>query len=489
MNDSPSPYPVHAFPTDIRDAILEVIEHMQAPDALIAGSFLTAMSIATQGDIDVELPTGQIRPVSLNILIIADSGERKSATDGLVCNPIKDHDLNMGLEHDAAEISYKASHRLWKAKDAMLQKKVDKAVQTGALNLNEMNHHPIHEELVRHERQEPAKPARERIVHENITDRSLLTAMQGDGKAIALMSDEAEIVLKGTAMSGLGTLNKAWDGAKTLPVDRMDAPPQVYNPRLTVSLMVQKMLFEDYMNRRGERARASGHLARYLVVCPESTVGFRYMTLEERIWQHLPAFHQRVAELLHGTHQRRAAGVYTRQLLSFTAEAKELWVREVNDVEPRLRRGADLDSVRDFASKFMEITSRLAAILHYFDRQQGMAISAETLGRALDIVGWHFDEYIDLFGEATEPEGVKDARRIVRHLWSRYWMKGLDRAVRNDVRQSGPIRHQGRFEVALHHLCEDRVIQVEHEDPIRRKGRLWIYLNGDEFKNFRYRRD
>lgn len=85
-------YPIHAMYSAIRDAILEVQHNLKAPDALIAGSFLTAMSIASQGDVDVELPTGQLRPVSLDVLVIADSGERKSATDSIVGAPIYEHD-------------------------------------------------------------------------------------------------------------------------------------------------------------------------------------------------------------------------------------------------------------------------------------------------------------------------------------------------------------------------------------------------------------
>ena len=94
MNNTllPSPYPVNALHAGIRDAVLEVQANLQAPDALIAGSFLTAMSSACQSDVEVELPTGQVRPVCLNILTIADSGERKTTTDSVVCAPIYDHD-------------------------------------------------------------------------------------------------------------------------------------------------------------------------------------------------------------------------------------------------------------------------------------------------------------------------------------------------------------------------------------------------------------
>src|SRR5690606_26581474 len=163
----------------------------------------------------------------------------------------------------------------------------------------------LREELIRHGAREPAKPVLSRIVHQNITERPLMESMQGDGKSIAILSDEGEIVLKGGAMNKFGTLNKAWDGAKTLTLDRADDSIVVNNPRLTISMMVQERVFREFMNKRGEVARGSGHLARYLVAWPASTQGFRFMSLEEPVWEQLPRFHQRVSELLTAAQARR----------------------------------------------------------------------------------------------------------------------------------------------------------------------------------------
>jgi len=474
-NHLPRAYPIHAMYSAIRDAILEVQRNLQAPDALIAGSFHTAMAIACQGDVDVKLPTGQVRPVSLDVLVIADSGERKTATDNIVCAPIYAHDQEMAREHAKALITYKADRRFWEARGASIQRKIVRADDDECTD-------QLRETLIKHDEQEPSKPVLTRIVHQNITERPLIEAMRGDGKSIAILSDEGEIVLKSGAMRTLGTLNKAWDGAKTLPLSRMDDSIDVFNPRLTISMMVQEKVFKAFMDKRGEIARASGHLARYLVAWPASTQGFRYMSLEDPVWEHLPKFHARVTELLAATHARQASGDHSRKVLSFTREAKELWVQTQNDIEPRLHQSGDLASVRDFASKSMEITGRVAAILHHFSGQEGGLISMETLERALDIVGWHFDEFIALFGDRDdEPEHVKDVRTLGRYLWNRYWRLGHHQAVRNEVRKCGPIRHQGRFETALNHLCMENSVRVVHENAIKGKGKLWIQLNPNIF--------
>jgi hypothetical protein len=58
-------FPTHAFYNSIRQALEEVRANLQAPDGLIAGAFLTGLSICAQGDINVLLPTGQISPCLL----------------------------------------------------------------------------------------------------------------------------------------------------------------------------------------------------------------------------------------------------------------------------------------------------------------------------------------------------------------------------------------------------------------------------------------
>lgn len=471
-------YPTHALHSSIRDAIWEAQRNLQAPDALIAGSFLTAMSIASQGDIDVKLPTGQVRPVSLDILTIADSGERKSATDSIVCDPIYSHEKTLAMDHALALQAYKADRSLWNAKEASLQRRIAKAVDAGSKD----DIDNLRSELIAHGSCEPAIPTRNRIVYQNITERPLMEGMKGDGKSIAILSDEGEIVLKGGAMNKLGTLNKAWDGARTLTLDRADDSIIVTNPRLTISMMVQEKVFGEFMKKRGDLARGSGHLARYLVAWPASTQGFRFMSLDEPVWEHLSVFHQRVSALLAANQARRATGDFGRKELSFTPEAKELWVQTQNGIEPRLRPDGDLVSIRDFASKSMEIAGRVAAILHHFTEQEGEHITMETLDRALKIVGWHFDQFIAIFGDrADEPEYARDARMIVQYLWRRYWRQGLWAAMRTDVRRCGPVRSQPRFEAALMHLQMQGAVQILRQDPAQGRGRLWIHLNATTF--------
>ena len=472
----PPAYPVDAMYSLVRDAVWEVRDQIQAPDALVAGSVLTAMSMACQGNIDVLLPTGLIRPPSLFFAMFGQSGERKTTVDSLVCTPIHEHDKAYTAANADALAHYEATLRMWQAEDAALQRKLGKAVQQ-CEDLEQYR-----DNLVAHARLKPRKPAPMRIVHQNITERPLMEALQGDGKSIAIVSDEGEIVLKGGVMSKMGLLNKAWDGAASLSLDRMDGHVQVTNPRMTVSFMIQEEVFQEFWDKRGHTARGSGHMARYLVAFPASTVGFRRMTLQDHTWTCLPPFHDRLNELLVTADQRRANNG-SRTLLEFSIEAKELWVRSQNRVESLMRPGECYFGIKDFASKFLEIAGRVAAIFHYFNGLQGH-ISRETLERALDVVDWHLNEFNRIFGDSNRVSQLQqDVQYLGYYLLNRYWNEGHDKASWNEVRtRNGSVRDQKRFEAAMRELWREGSVRFDTESSGRGKGKRYIYLNPQQFQ-------
>lgn len=466
-----SPYPLDALYVTARDAAWEVVDQVQAPIALVGLSILAAMAVACQGNVDALLPPGLLRPTSLFLAMFGQSGERKTTVDNLVSAPLYEHDAKNASLNAEGAAQYEASLSMWEAERAALRKRLVKASQEG----EELEQ--FRSELVAHALLKPAKPAPKRIIHQSITERPFLEALQGDGKSIAILSDEGEIVLKGGAMSKMGVLNKSWDGAASLTLDRADGHVQATNPRVTISFMIQEEVFQDFLDKRGRIARGSGHLARYLVAWPASTVGFRRMTLEDHTWAHLPTFHNRLNELLIEADQRQAQG-RPRDKLEFSVEAKELWVASQNWVEPQMQPGRAYAGIKDFASKMLEIASRVAAILHYFHGLEGR-ISRETLERALNLVWWHLDEFNRLFGDANNaPQHQRNMHNICKHLYNKYWLEHLDKASWNEVRKCGPVRDQDQYEAGVRGLEQQGLVEVKREGDF---GKQYIRFNSMAF--------
>ncbi len=305
MNTNAPPlYPLSALPLVVANAAMEVHQHVKAPDALVGMAFLTALSVSCQGLIDVRLPTGQLRPVSLNTKCVADSGERKTGTDDLVSAPIFRFDEWRTKKYEADLKEYHLELRFWKAIEAGIQRKLTKALQNGEL-LDDLRL-----EFTNHAAKEPTKPRLRRIMRQNATERAIMDALEGNGESIAFMSDEGEVILKGGALNRTGLRNKAWDGARLLAFDRAGGESTLArNPRVTVAFMVQQEVLRAFVERHGDVTRGSGHWARYLVGWPSSTQGMRFMSYSDPVWVHLPVFHARVTELLEEYARRIDAGV------------------------------------------------------------------------------------------------------------------------------------------------------------------------------------
>ncbi|MBB5766517.1 YfjI family protein [Xanthomonas euroxanthea] len=465
---NPDNFPTNALYPLIRDAVLETQDNLQAPLALIASSFGTVMSAACQGLVVVETPAGQERPASLFYATIADSGERKTACDNLVGTPLFEYDARLAIASESAVHEHLADMSYWKMKNKILHGKLHKAMSAGA----EEEASLIRAEIAKHNKAEPEKPGKISMIHQSITERPLMEALRGDSKCIVIMSSEGEIILKGGATNKFGLINEAWDCPKILSFQRADVNHVARRPNMTLSFMVQEEVFKDFMDKRGRLARGSGFLARFLVARPSSTMGFRYMTLDEPVWEKLKLFHARVRELLELRFQPRSTPVR----LTFTQEAKELWVDHQNRVEAAVRKDGQLFGVRDFAAKALDNASRLAAILHFFSGQAGTEISHETLDRALIIGNWHINEALRMFSGDDIPEYEDDAHKLTDFMHRKYYSRGRSTVRRNILRKEGPIRHQGRFEAALDYLQDTGVIRVRYHNEESGSGPLWVEM-------------
>lgn len=435
----PAPYPIDAFLAVVRDAGRELQQNVQAPDALIGMALVSAITTACQGQIDVKLPTGRVRPVSQNVLVVAESGERKSTVDSLVFSPFYERDVHAVMMH-----------------------------------------------LSESDNERPSKQGKERkklriTMRQDITSRAIMEALQGEGESIALVSDEGQVLLQGPAMKNLGLLNRLWDAPRILPLSRARRDHVlVLDPRVSVNLMTQQGPLQEYIEKHGNRARQSGHWARYLVGWPASTMGYRAVNHGEASWSCLQTFHARIDELLGKQASMRVDGPVEREIIEFSDNAKDRWFSLANQTEWMLRPGEFLYDINDFASKVMEILARLAATIHYFAGEAG-GVTLDTLERAFVIVNWHVNEYKRLFSvEFAMPQERVDAQCVATYLRTHVWRGiGSDSFVaKNHLLRCGPVRTRDRLDPALGMLEYMNAIRIEIAPKDKRR---YVRLNDAYF--------
>ncbi|WP_164274009.1 YfjI family protein [Stenotrophomonas sp. B1-1] len=438
-------YPMNAFLAVARNAGMEVSRNVQAPDALIGMSLIHAISMACQGLIDVKLPTGQVRPVSQNLLIIAESGERKSTVSSLLFAPFREADTEAVASHKEKKDAHQAELGAWEAKNKGLRSAIARVISRG------QGSDELEARLLEHGRCKPIEPRLRYFMRQEITGKAITEALVGDGESIAISTDEGHVLFRSEAMSHLGLLNRLWDSPGVLMRDRAEENLLALNPRVSVSIMTQHEPFKAFLDRKGSVAKGSGHWARYLVGWPQSNMGFRMVSGVEPIWDHLPVFQERIRVLLHRYRTQIELGPIGREVIEFSYDAKSRWIELAQETERLLRQGEYLSDINDFAAKVMEILARLAAAMHYFAAEAG-PITVDTLNRAFEIVKWHESEYKNLFSpENAAPQDLMDARAVAYYLKTRIWRgASSDTWVpRNEVLRNGPVRKRDRLTAAL----------------------------------------
>lgn len=477
-NFNQNPYPLLSFPPRIYAAAMETLKIVQTTNVIAATSILTALSNSVGCNADWKHPgTGQIRPSTLYLWVVALSGERKTTTDALVCGPIYAHDEAAILKHSEDVRAYKADRTRWSSINKGLLSRIAKLSRAGESTVE------VEAEFEAHAAQEPVQPHLHRLIRQDISHRSVYEALEGDSKSIALMTDEGQILLDSNIMRHIGTLNKIWDGSRVLTQDRADNDNLiVLNPRATISIMVQPTVLNQFLAKHGTVTHGSGHWARYLIARSPSIQGFRPPNCESTLTDLLP-FHARMTELLRAYHEKAKAGAITRDVLEFDDAAKQQWFQIASNVEGNIQPGYYLSDIGDFASKYMDIVGRIATLMHYFeattdclpaDPQVRAAqigkISADTLGRAASIAEWHLHEYKQVFSQSLPrtPEEL-DADRVYTYLHRTYHARNVGEVAKNLVRQFCGVRGHGRFDNALQVLRTRLAIHTKFTNIANKK--------------------
>ncbi len=468
----PEPYPLDALPDTIRAAVEEVVGFVKAPTALVASSALAALSLACQAHIDAKRAEKLHGPVSLFLLTIADSGERKSTCDTFFTSAIRQYQEEQAEAMKPAIKEYQAGIAAWEAERDGILSAVKDAGKKGKPT------DQMRRDLTQLQQKKPEPPRVPRLILGDETPENLAWGLAKQWPSSGVLSSEAGVVFgshgmgKDSAMRNLALLNVLWDGGAHSIGRRTSESFTVRGARLTMGLMVQEITLREYFSKSCGLARGTGFLARFLVAWPESTQGHRPFTEAPANWPHLAAFHRRIAAILNQPAPIDEDGALTPAMLSLAPDAKAAWVEYHDAIESALASGGEFYDVRDVASKSADNAARLAALFQQFEHGMGGAIGLDSFERAGLITAWHLSEARRFFGELALPAELADAARLDSWLIE-YCQRERTRQVgKNHVRQHGPLRDGARLDTAIAELTELDRLRLGKEGK-----RLTLHLN------------
>lgn len=409
-----APYPVEALGS-LRAAVEAVQGMTQAPVAIPAASALAVASLAAQGFADVETLGGP-RPLSLYVLTVAQSGERKSACDAPLMAALRDHEKEQAHAlHDTVE-SWRNAHALWKGeRDRILgeaKKGMGEKRTAAQADLKALGTEPA------------APPSADRTVTEPTFEG--LTRLFATGQpSLGLFSDEGGQFLGGFAMGKdnrqktLTALNDLWQGNPIRRTRAGDGHATLYGRRLAVHLMVQPGVAREFM--ADPMAADTGFLPRFLGCEPPSAIGARFHANARRDDAALATFAARLSSILETPMPMDAE---TRELqprtLALSTGARAMLVEFSDAIEAMQAKGRDLAHVTGAASKAAEQAARIAGVLTLWRDLHAPEVKPDDMADAITLAQFYLFEASRLASAATvsaETDRAETLRNWLLESW------------------------------------------------------------------------
>ncbi|MFN4357010.1 YfjI family protein [Sphingopyxis alaskensis] len=424
------PYPVKALGKVLAGAVNAIVDKVQCPDAIAAQSVLAAAALAAQAHADVVHPaTGDRRPISLFLVTVAASGERKSAADRIAFDPIRLREAELHEQYDRDFRVYGDLYEVrQRTREAILRKcKGDPAEaqkQLAALG------------------QVPTAPLTPVLAASDTTIEGLHKLMSGGEPSIGIFSDEGGTFIGGYSMTdesrlrtGAG-LSSLWDGTPIKRVRGGDGVSMLKGRRLSMHLMAQPGIAEGLL--ADPMLQHQGLPSRLLVTAPASLAGTRIQKpLKPSTEAALKRYNGVLLKLLK-MKQRRASPANPElnpRPIPLSAAARDLWLVFANECESELAAEQRLEPVRAFANKLAEHALRIAAVLELVDNPSATEISAEAFTRAATLSRYYAGEALRLFEQGVSSIEIQRAEKVL-HWLRKKW--GKPTVALQHVYQLGP---------------------------------------------------
>ncbi len=391
--------PISAYGKLLAPAIQEHSSNTKIPMEMIAPVALAAMASAAQNQYNVERPGMAPSSISLNVILIAGSGEGKDASANALLRPFHDFEQKAADAAREARIDLAVATKLWE-----MQRKAVEAKYRGDLGNRRIADRAARE-LKKLYLAQPKAATIPKLLFNDATPLAVKQSLCLRWPSALLYSMEASSFFKGGLMRDMAFWNDLWGGAP-LHLDRANnqARVSVAAPRISMILGIQPGMLDRFMQRRGREAEDSGLINRFLWTSPPPSSGNRWIDGAEPKKKHLAAYAQRCTQLLEDGAILTEGIDDRRTPLTLSPDAQKVFREAFNAAQWEIREGP-YHEASGFAAKLTEQATRVAAVLHVADGLDG-PITAETLERAIQIVRWHARQYLRLIS----PENVQDRR-------------------------------------------------------------------------------
>lgn len=445
-------YPIHSWGNGVlRQAVEALAYHAQVPHAIAGQCVLGALS--TIGQAFVNAPFGHEHiPTSLFLLAEFESGAGKTRAYNLAYHAIIQDDTNQYQR-------FFENYLEWKAQKMSLKGK----------------------ELTDFLQNEPPPTNPEQLVKDITIETVLDHFIMGNKRNLSWTADEAGVFFGGYSMQSdkvanvLGNLTTLWSSGivkRERSQRTAHATPltTAYHVRLTMDLAGQREVLEPALTNA--LLNGQGFLARFLLACPPSLVGYRDWNSKKRMSLSpyddpcLIAFWQQCFRLLDPLPSEKSN---ERLNMPFANGAMQCLADYQQQIEYRQRKGNDLEFVRAVAGRMAENATRIATLMAFFDDQKELSI--EYLQRAFLLVEYSTNErlrYLDI-----KPNEKSDIEKLLDWLVKKCKAKQVDRLNWTFIYHNAPCGLQKKSKLLKEYL---EVLESGNHIQSEKNGKATLFI-------------
>lgn len=385
-----------------------------APPLMVRTHLLSVLSSAVAPLYRVVPPDWNPMPISVNTLCVSDVGGAKSPIHDNLIKSLKDHDQQVEQEFPGklAEAQCKEEQR--KLNERVLTKEIMRT--RGDRDLAKALHEELN--LVRMAKEAMPKPHLRMV--DDLDKESLVHLLEGKYEAADFITDEGGKLLRSSLMRNHHTdLVKLIDGACITHGREKKRRMSAWDPTCTFGLMTQAHFLEPfrpfYKNNKyvSSPAVEQGFWARFLVYINSGIASYTASAHGSYDQTALDCLHDFLA-MNYREHRTRQENGQAPLLLTFDERATSLWKQLCEGIEQAM---ANRPHLKGHIAKWMNLTARVASLFHVCE-STSLAISADCLYRAWDVVMFHADHYERLFTATKPPTLIEEDVAAICNLIS-----------------------------------------------------------------------
>ncbi|HWQ41593.1 MAG TPA: YfjI family protein [Desulfosporosinus sp.] len=394
-------FPVNCLPKPIGDFVQAIADNTETAVDMAAVCALALIASSVQGKFEIVGKDDHHEQLNLYILLIARSGERKSAIVRMMTKPIYAYEEK---ENSRRLLTIAQQEARLNILDLEIKKHEKKGEYEKASELR-----------VERKELERTKMKLLRFIADDATPEVLTTMLANNNGVLTIISTEGGLfdTLSGrySSMVSIDTLLKAYTG-DYIRVDREGRESEtISHPALTMLISAQENVLDGLLSNVVFSDR--GLTARIMYCKPTSKIGTRKYETPNIPTGLKEAYNMIILELLNIPLPPNGATA----LLRLSKEAFMLSDQFFNWIEPQLVN--DLDNTRGWGEKLHGTMLRIAGVIHcaeYRDASAKTLIDEKTIKKAIKISKYFLEHAKYAFSLMGADKPLQGAKYILRKL-------------------------------------------------------------------------